>query len=897
MRRTGVAAASLALAALCLSGAGAAAGTPVEAPAADPARTPALAAADDAAPWPTMRHDRRNTGASPLPGGYAGDQPWSFSTARGIFATAGVGADGTVYIGSADNTLYALGPSGAPRWQYRTGGIIDSAPALLAADGSTPPSVVIGSGDERLYRLRTGTGLAPDARVVWTFRPTLATAGNQLVSWWEGSPNVGADGTVFDGNTGGGAYAINPDGSQKWAVPVGNSVWTVPAIGPDGTTYWGSLDLAVRGVSADGTVLWKRTTLGFVTSSPALANDGTLFIGSFDGRLYALDSATGSVKWSYATGDHIYASPALLENADGSVRSVVVGSTDGTIVALGPAGDLQWSYDTGAPVRSSPVIGASPGGDGHVVYAGSSNGRLVAVDAATGALRWSFDTTSKDPYLAVRNQLNSSPALGRTGIYIGGQDGVFWYVPYDWCLQGRAADPRCDKGVGFPDDGVRVYPVDVGGAPVTSGRLDVADTSIVVARLVVRQDRRTVPAAMVPVPDAASLVRLDPPVPFTAELSGDGRYVFIRPDHALASSTTYTVTVRGIYSTGGLRVSNVQVGAPDPVPFEGSFVVRTAARSRPPALQVDADRVSAVQLSRMAVPLPPMMTSLNQIGFDFYDWVAGTVRSAGGRVVLWVIGAKPGPQGLVADPKAGFSYPLSGPLDDQGFRWDSPGVTLTFTFGDVPLQNFTLRGRFLPDGQVAPDAQFDAQAVCSQVPGYGALLPLTGMCNARGLLPSSGTVLGRTTVSPAASRPAGVSAAAPAVAGPTSSADGSVSTTVTVAGHYPAADHVMGLLLLDAASGDPVPLDYRGLTTVTSDAAGDVHGVALRIPAGTSLPPRVEAVVMSDVFPLARSTSDVSGAGGSAWWRWVLVLSGAVVLILAAAWWARRRRTSAPRPA
>jgi hypothetical protein len=38
-----------------------------------------------------------------------------------------IGADGTVYAGSADRTFYALDGRGRPRWRLRTGGIIDAA--------------------------------------------------------------------------------------------------------------------------------------------------------------------------------------------------------------------------------------------------------------------------------------------------------------------------------------------------------------------------------------------------------------------------------------------------------------------------------------------------------------------------------------------------------------------------------------------------------------------------------------------------------------------------------------------------------------------------------------------------------------------------------------------------
>ena len=77
------------------------------------------------------------------------------------------------------------------------------------------------------------------------------------------------------------------------------------------------------------------------------------------------------------------------------------------------------------------------------------------------ARRWAFDTTSTEPTLATRNQLNSSPALGPKGIYLGSQDGAIWYVPYDFCLR-PDTDPRCVSS-DLPDDGMYVFGVNVGG--------------------------------------------------------------------------------------------------------------------------------------------------------------------------------------------------------------------------------------------------------------------------------------------------------------------------------------------------------------------------------------------------------------------------------------------------
>jgi outer membrane protein assembly factor BamB len=98
-------------------------------------------------PWPSMRHDRRNTGSSPVRGRYRrGDRPWRFRTGKGVFSTPVIGRDETVYAGSADTWFYALGPNGRPRWRYKTGEIIDSAGVLGRG------TVTFGSGDEHIYR-------------------------------------------------------------------------------------------------------------------------------------------------------------------------------------------------------------------------------------------------------------------------------------------------------------------------------------------------------------------------------------------------------------------------------------------------------------------------------------------------------------------------------------------------------------------------------------------------------------------------------------------------------------------------------------------------------------------------------------------------------------------------
>ena len=62
-----------------------------------------------------------------------------------------IGTDGTVYVGSYDNKLYAInGKTGVKLWEFETGGFVSSSPAIRS-DGT----VYVGSSDKKLYAIKT----------------------------------------------------------------------------------------------------------------------------------------------------------------------------------------------------------------------------------------------------------------------------------------------------------------------------------------------------------------------------------------------------------------------------------------------------------------------------------------------------------------------------------------------------------------------------------------------------------------------------------------------------------------------------------------------------------------------------------------------------------------------
>ncbi|MDC0219454.1 PQQ-binding-like beta-propeller repeat protein, partial [Verrucomicrobia bacterium] len=61
---------------------------------------------------------------------------WEFETGGNVSSSPAIGPDGTVYVGSNDNKLYAInGKSGVKLWEFETGGTVYSSPAI-GSDGT-----------------------------------------------------------------------------------------------------------------------------------------------------------------------------------------------------------------------------------------------------------------------------------------------------------------------------------------------------------------------------------------------------------------------------------------------------------------------------------------------------------------------------------------------------------------------------------------------------------------------------------------------------------------------------------------------------------------------------------------------------------------------------------------
>ena len=278
-----------------------------------------------------------------------GTEKWTFSIPTGEVYSP-VLAGGKIYVGSADGKVYAIDPSnGALIKEYNTGFPVSTKPAV-DNDGF----VYVTAGQSLL---KIDFDANPPA-LIRSFNP----GGGDVSS----SPAISSNGNViYAGFKNGTFYARNvSDFSEKWRRPLANPVIGIPAVGSDGYIYVNS-STQVEAIRQDnGFSDFQRFTGINPTSSPTLSKDGfTVYVGFSNfsnGRLYALRAPDLNLKLGFNNTGYFPASGSIgtavaTPEVDDS-GTIYVGSNNNFVYALSPEGNLKWQFDTGGIVKAKPAI-------------------------------------------------------------------------------------------------------------------------------------------------------------------------------------------------------------------------------------------------------------------------------------------------------------------------------------------------------------------------------------------------------------------------------------------------------------------------------------------------------------------------------------------------------------
>jgi outer membrane protein assembly factor BamB len=796
--------------------------------------TTATAPFQSGSPWPKFRGNLTQDGLSTIQPKTSTAQLHSYHTGKGVFSSPVVGADGTIYIGSADRTFYAFTPDLTVRWSLITGEIIDSA-GLLDNSGR----VYFGSGDGVLRALDAQTGA-----VAW-MTPADPPHGKEnprsLINWFEGNVALSASGQLYVPNDNFIVYQIDrKSGAVSGRIDVPDQTWSLPAFDPrNGHLYIGNNNV----VSFFGSnlfsfaperlqsSLWENYSPGSVAASPLVTPDGTVVVGGFDGYVRAYDPATGSERWNFGARDHIYASPA--RQPDGTI---VQAATDGAVYGLDEqTGALRWEFDSRDPIRSSPAVDAAGN-----VYFGSGDGRLYVLNH-DGTLRWSVQLISED-----RNDVNASPALGKEAVYIAGESGDVFSVPYDYCLRADGkADPRCaPPAPPLPNDGALLQYTTNFGAQLPAPPASLDANEPVILSLVVRQGGRDQLALL----DSSQVqVTLDPANSVTTTIAGDGKFMTIIPTQPLvpASDGTVSFTVTAPYlihpTRDGLKLSGGTPGG------QATFHFRAKINPANPA-PFQPTPGTVWEVSRLALPLPTLLPSYNQIGFDSLHYLVSIVDTNQGHVTAWMAGAKlaEGVNQTVIDPAtralATLEVGYTGGLLTLA---NQDGLSVEVTNAVIPFHDFRMATALGSDGNATGSLHIIGSTICGQIAMYGPFLQRLGLCNpVTDLLLVSGASnfkLYPSYQAPSASAAGTVTFAATADA-----------VTATLAGStLKLAEHIAAILLVDATTGLPISLSYGLVTARTADGNGLISTVSLPVADTSAAHKQVKAYLMIDMTPVA----------------------------------------------
>ena len=186
-------------------------------------------------------------------------------------------------------------------------------------------------------------------------------------------------------------------GEFKWVFAISQITYGGGAlVAPDGTIYQCVRNATINNVYAinpNGTQKWAVKLDAAIGAFPALSADGVLYCLTNKSTLYALDASSGAIKWQQS-----------LDGATGSAVAIdkagnVYAGTSAAIYSFKPNKEQNWKLEE-VNVTEQATFALKD----QVLYATLKNGGLVAVDMTNGTKKWTYPTTKGDAYFPIADK-------------------------------------------------------------------------------------------------------------------------------------------------------------------------------------------------------------------------------------------------------------------------------------------------------------------------------------------------------------------------------------------------------------------------------------------------------------------------------------------------------------
>jgi outer membrane protein assembly factor BamB len=309
-----------------------------------------------------------------------GEVIWSQPTSGPVQTSLALAGD-RLYAGFLDHRVRALEPAtGEVLWEFRTGDIITASPVVHGG------ILYLGAWDNVQYALDAATGA-----VIWTYEASDKVSSHSPVAGGVTAvPDKGGKIHLLDARTGQNRLVYRTPKSTN-AAPVmahdrvyfaaGGRLYAIDATAKEVPgqyqfkRVWAQLWLwQVPGVprpAGQQGGLWRFSPEGndsSIVASPSVSSS-RLYVGDLDGRLYAVDPATGVEQWRFQANGGIYASPIVAGN------TVYVATQQGWVYAVdGESGAELWNLRLDAGVNEPLAFAAG------TLYVRTAEGTVVAIE-------------------------------------------------------------------------------------------------------------------------------------------------------------------------------------------------------------------------------------------------------------------------------------------------------------------------------------------------------------------------------------------------------------------------------------------------------------------------------------------------------------------------------------
>jgi outer membrane protein assembly factor BamB len=323
---------------------------------------------------------------------------------------------------------------------------------LSGCGGRTHRTWPVASGDLAGTRAASGSAIGGDnvagLHIRWQFP---LTAKRRLSGVFASNPVVDED-TVYVQDLRSNVFALNRStGTVRWAQRFRTSKATPNGVVVDGGRVYGATDADAFALSAsNGRELWyvqlanKHEQLADVAP---VAWNGLVFMSTVSdaplgrGAIYALDAATGTVRWKFVTVAHGggLSYPVSIDEL-GHLYTVNAGSL---LVLDAATGHRLWRdqvtphHPRGYDFQTTPILATRSGND--IVFGAAMAGRVVAWNRATHRRLWNVALRKH------RVRVCAGP-IGGIATPMAYADGRLFVPVVDLCGEGRLV--TLDAGTG-----------------------------------------------------------------------------------------------------------------------------------------------------------------------------------------------------------------------------------------------------------------------------------------------------------------------------------------------------------------------------------------------------------------------------------------------------------------